>query len=177
MDIKLSIKQKKVCTGYQLKPEELAFADLVAVGWSVQDAWAVAIRKGTVWDKKQLEKEQQLLADKVAVQNRIDDVRLVLRRNQIAKVEAGKEKEMKSDRAALLRQATSKEDMLIDLQQSIVGMQAGSKEWLDVKKLIVEVSRMKQDEIKEEDTTIHYYLPVNYPTSCKNCLLNKDKKD
>lgn len=177
MDIKLSQKQKKVCTGYQLKPEELAFADLVAVGWSVADAWAVAIRKGAVWNKSQLEKEQQLLSDKVAVQNRIDDTRLVLRRSQIAKVEAGKEKEMKSERQALIRQAMSKEDMLVDLQQALAGTQVGSKEWLDIKKLIVEVTRMKQDEVKEEDSTIHYYLPVNYPTSCKNCLLNKDKKE
>lgn len=41
---------------------------------------------------------------------------------------------------------------------------------------LADLERMKDKESEEEDTTIHYYLPVNYPTSHKDCLLWQNGK-
>lgn len=176
MEVKVSAKWRKTCDSAGLSPEQMAFADLVAVGWSVEDAWAVTIRKGAVWDKAQLKREQAQLEESVAVQNRISSIKQTLRNSQIEKITQRVTNDEKAKRAAILARATSKEEMLISLQTALSGFAMGSPEWVKTNQMIIDVSRMKQDEIKEEDSTIHYYLPVNYPTSCRNCLLNPYNK-
>ena len=42
--------------------------------------------------------------------------------------------------------------------------------------MIADYTRIKQDDLQVEDTTVHKYLPVNYPTSCADCLLFKNGK-
>lgn len=42
----VSTETTRTARKYKLKPEELAFADLVAAGWNENDAYAVAIRTG-----------------------------------------------------------------------------------------------------------------------------------
>lgn len=169
MDIKVSRKTQTICNQYRMKPETMAFADLVAVGWEPEDAWAVAMRIGVTWKKSALQEEIKGVLAKQQCIERINAVKSVLRKNQIEKIENSNKKDIEG----ILERATSKEQMLIDLQTTLESTPAGTKEWLDIKKLIVEVSRMKQDTIKTDDTTIHYVLPVNYPTSCDNCLLDK----
>lgn len=151
---------------YKLKPEALAFADLVSLGWDEKDAYFIAFRLGLSWTKKALRDEINKLMVSEGVKNRIAD-------NTRSKREAVNER--KSERRKLLEQATSKEEMLLDLQRALESMQTGSQEWRDTKKMIIDVSRMKSDEVKTGESTIHYYLPVNYPTSCENCLLNPMK--
>ena len=67
----------------------------------------------------------------------------------------------------------SNENMLDDRQTAKQKMTVGTKEWLDTNKLIVDVTRMKQDEVVNEETTIHYFLPVQYPTGCQDCLYQR----
>lgn len=169
MNIKVTRKTQTICNQYRMKPETMAFTDLVAIGWEPEDAWAVAMRIGVTWKKSALQEEiKGVLAQQQCIE-RIAATKSVLRKNQIEKIENAQKKDIEG----VLERATSKEQMLIDLQTTLESTPAGSKEWLDIKKLIVEVSRMKQDTIKNDDTTIHYVLPVNYPTSCDNCLLDK----
>lgn len=173
MDIEVSQKTKKLAKQFRLSAEELAFADLCAVGWEPADAWAVALRKGLTWRKAQLKEEIEQLRNKPEVIERIDAVKAVLRAGQVEKIK----KATNNERQSTISQAMSKEQMLFDLQTALTGMAVGSKEWLDTKKLIIDVTRMKQDEVKDEETTIHHYLPVDYPVSCEYCLRNpKNKK-
>ena len=173
MDIEVSASAKKLAKQFKLSPEELAFADLVAVGWSQEDAWAVAVRKGVTWTKAARKEAVAQLAESTAVKERIDTVKAVLKKSQIEAVKNLKD----SERQVLISAATSKEQMLFDLQEALSTMTRGSKEWLDTKKLIIDVTRMKQDEVKDENNTIHYYLPIDYPMSCEFCLRNpKNKK-
>lgn len=76
-----------------------------------------------------------------------------------------------------LAKATSKERILSDLLKARALTKPSSKEWIDITAKIADYARIKQDEIKEEDTTIHYFIPVNYPTSCKDCLLHQNGKN
>lgn len=168
MDIEVTGKTSKIARQYKLPAEHLAFADLLAVGWEPEDAWAVAIRKGVAWSKKARKDAIAELANHPSVKERISAVQAVLRKNQ---VEAAKNLG-KNEKQDIINSAMSKEQMLYDLQETLQTLPRGSKEWIDIKKMIIDVTRMKQDEVKNEDSTIHHYLPVNYPTNCEYCLLN-----
>lgn len=169
MDITVSPKTSKEAKATKLKPEEMAFADLVAVGWPPEDAWAVAIRQGVTWNKSALKEAIAQLYSQPAVQERITATRNVLSTRQKEAVA----KATKSERAQVIDRAMSKENMLFNLQTALDSMNVGSKEWLDTSKMIVDVTRMKQDEVQTDENTIHYHLPVAYPTGCKDCLYSR----
>lgn len=169
MQLELSPKTRKVARAAQLSCEELAFADLVAVGWDETDAFLLVFRKGSTWIKKALNDEVAKLLANENVKQRIADTRRVLSEKQKEAIKQTSRKE----RNAVVDTAMSKEQMLYDLQTAVAGMSPGSKEWLDTKKLIVDVTRMKQDEVAKDDSTIHYFLPVQYPTGCKDCLYSR----
>lgn len=169
MDIIVSQKTSKEARASKLKVDELAFADLVAVGWPPEDAWAAAIRQGFTWTKTALKEAIAQLYNSPAVQERIAATQNVLSVRQKEAVA----KATKSERAQVIDRATSKENMLFNLQTALDNMTVGSKEWLDTSKMIVDVTRMKQDEVQTDENTIHYHLPVAYPTGCKDCLYSR----
>lgn len=166
--IEVTSKTSKLARQFKVTPEELGFADLVAVGWEPEDAWACCIRKGATWNRQARKQALEDILAKPTVQDRIETTKSVLRRTQIDAIRNADDK----DRQALLESATSKEEMLIDLQSALANQTVGSTEWIQTKKLIVDVTRMKNEEVKKEDNTIHHFLPVDYPRSCENCLLN-----
>lgn len=169
MDISVSPKAGKLARQYRVRPQDLAFADLVAVGWEPEDAWAAAVREGVTWTKTARNKAISDLVSSPNIQERIQAVQSVLRKNQVDAVRNATNKERKD----IVNEAMSKENMLFDLQSALSQMTVGSKEWLDTKKMIIDVTRMKQDEIKDDETTVHHFLPVRYPTGCQDCLYSR----
>lgn len=169
MEVELSQKAERLCKSLKLTPESMAFADLVAVGWEPQDAFIVAFRKGATWVKRALKEEVEKTLALQQVQDRIAETRRVLSERQKEAVKSMATKE----RSQVIDTAMSKENMLYDLQTAKSTMAIGSKEWLDTNKLIVDVTRMKQDEVQTEDSTIVYHLPQNYPTGCQDCLYSR----
>ena len=169
MEIEVSQKTSKVCKSYKLSAEALAFADLCAVGWEPSDAYIVAFRKGSTWVKKALKEEVEKLSQMQGVKDRMAETKRVLSERQKEAVKSMTQKDMNS----VVSNATSKEKMLYDLQLAKNDMTPGTKEWIDINKLIVDVTRMKQDEVKTEDTLVKYHLPVNYPTGCQDCLYQR----
>jgi len=169
MELPVSSKTKKAAKQFNLTPEQLAYADLLAAGWQPEDAFFVVFRKGMSWMKDALSAEVEKMRTNENVVARINSVKEIR-----AKEKSKREGNMdKTERNAIVDAAMSKEQMLFDLQTAIAGMKAGSKEWLDTKKLIVDVTRMKQDEVQQDNNTIVYHLPVLYPTSCRDCLYSK----
>ena len=169
MEVTVSSKTSKLARDHKLTPEQLAFADLIAVGWQPEDAWAVAMRKGVTWTKTYLKSEINSLAANENVQQRVKEVRNVLTVRQKESVA----KATRSEREDVIASAMSKEQMLFDLQTALTGLTVGSKEWLDTKKMIIDVTRMKQDEVKKENNLINFHLPVHYPTGCHDCLYSR----
>ena len=159
---------QRKAAGYGLKDARyLCYAAMRAAGIGINDAWNLTFQNaGTTWDKNRLKAEQQKLEN-------LDGVQLFVS-------ELKKERENKSQideiSADDLAKATSKEAILSDLLKARKLVKQNSKEWLDMTAKIADYARIKQDEIKEEDTTIHYYLPVNYPKTCKDCLLWQNGK-
>lgn len=169
MDFVLSQKTEKICKHLKLTSEQLAFSDLVAVGWEPSDAYIMAFRKGATWVKKALKDEVEKLLTQQSIKDRIAETKKVLSERQKEAIKQTSKKE----RNGVVDTAMSKEQMLYDLQLAKASLSPGSKEWIDINKLIVDVTRMKQDEVVNEESTIHHYLPVHYPTGCQDCLYQR----
>jgi hypothetical protein len=159
---------QRKAAGYGLKDARyLCYAAMRAAGIGINDAWNLTfLNAGQTWDKSRLKAEQQKLENLDGVQQFVAELK--------------KERESKSQTDEIsaddLAKATSKEAILSDLLKARKLVKQNSKEWLDMTAKIADYARIKQDEIKEEDTTIHYYLPVNYPKTCKDCLLWQNGK-
>ena len=159
---------QRKAAGYGLKDARyLCYAAMRAAGIGINDAWNLTFQNaGLTWDKNRLKAEQQKLENLEGVQLFISELK--------------KERENKSQIEEIsaddLAKATSKEAILSDLLKARKLVKQNSKEWLYMTAKIADYARIKQDEIKEEDTTIHYYLPVNYPKTCKDCLIWQNGK-
>lgn len=170
MAVEVSSKLNKIARNYKLSPEQLAFADLVTQGWPEEDAWAVAIRTGvSTWNRTALKAEVAKLLASESVKQRIAENKEILRQSQIDRIQ----KDMRDNQDELLELATNKEKKLIELQSILKNLKPGSTEYNKVNDQIINISRMKQNEVKTDDKTIHYYLPVNYPTGCQDCLYSR----
>lgn len=167
MDIRLqsSAMQRQILnkTGIETV-EELMYADLRRAGWDKADAFYAAFRHlyGT-YPKRDQAKVMARLENDPKIKARM----------------AGStgEKEISLEELA---KETSKEKILSDLVMARKRMREGTKEWAETTKMIADYAKIKQDDIKTDEQPIRYFLPVHYPTSCKDCLVyqnGKQKKD
>lgn len=159
---------QRKAAGYGLKDARyLCYAAMRAAGIGINDAWNLTFQNaGLTWDKNRLKAEQQKLENLEGVQLFISELK--------------KERESKSQTDEIsaddLAKATSKEKILSDLLKARNLTKPSSKEWIEITSKIADYARIKQDEIKAEDIIIHYYLPVNYPKTCKECLICQNGK-
>ena len=146
-------------------PEYKIYADLRAAGNAMRDSWAIAFQgKGFNWPKETLEREMNKLESLESVQTRIAEV-------QGKKVKNENADELSPEELA---KATSKEQILTELVIARRRMKEGTKEWTEQTRLIAEYTRIKQDDLQTEDSTRHFYLPINYPTGKNDCILFKN---
>lgn len=156
---------KKVKALKMKDPRYYIYASLRGSGMSIRDSWAVAFQgEGFNWPKDTLEREMNKLESLESVQTRIAEVQGKKAKNESADELSPEE----------LAKATSKEQILTDLVIARRRMKEGTKEWTEQTRLIAEYARIKQDELQTEDSTVHFYLPINYPTSKNDCLLFKN---
>ena len=125
----------------KISEREKAFADLLTLGWVNFDAYVVSGLYNPVYSREANQREMNALieAPDFAAYLKLSGKRL--RR---------KEKEEEESASADI-------DMATEL----------SKEWVEIKKMIADITQAKKDEIQTEDTTIHYYLPL----TCNMCEL------
>ena len=141
------------------------YASLRGTGISMRDAWSIAFQgQGLNWDKAILEREMNKLESLESVQKRIAEV-------QGKKAENIAEDSVTPEELA---KATSKEQILKDLVVVKGKYKPGSKEWTEAVKMIADYNKIKQDEMQTEDTTCHFYLPINYPRGREDCYLFKN---
>ena len=169
MELEVSQKTSKICKGLKLTAEQMAFADLLAVGWEPNDAYIIAFHQGSTWVKRALKTDVDKLMANENVQNRIDETKSVLSQRQKDALKNASTKEANK----IVETAMLKETMLYELQTAKSEKPKGSKEWIEINKMIIDVTRMKQDDVQTENNTIHHYLPVHYPTGCQDCLYSR----
>jgi hypothetical protein len=155
------VKEAKV---YDLNPDELAIADLVSCGWPKETAFTLVYRVGMAWEPKALSTEASEILNKTGAKKR--------RKENKERVEGTGDSKLKTGEKDILS-SLSKENMLLDLAKARQKMVPGSKDWLDINKVIADLTRMKQDEVKTEDTTVHFYLPMQ----CHQCALYATHKN
>ena len=139
------------------------YASLRGVGFSIRNSWMIAFQgMGMNWTKDALEREMNKLEALESVQKRIEEIQKSSNSEDISPEELAK--------------ATSKEQILKNLVIAQRKQKLGSPEWQKIVAMIGDFTRIKQDELQTEDTTVHFFLPANYPTCCRDCLLFKNGK-
>lgn len=155
------------CKKLKISVQEKAFADLMAVGWKDKDAYLLTGLYNPIYTPLANEKDMNalLLDDKEFK----DYYTLALKRVE----RIGKKDDEETISEDDIANELSKDTQLRELIAAKKKYAEGTKEWLDIKKMIADITQVKKDEIKEEDTTVHYYLPL----SCNKCsLYQKEKK-
>ena len=157
-----SAKQREILQKCGLSTvEELMYADLRRLNWDKADAFYAAFHH--LYSDYPLRSQKELMSHLESgpcIKDRIsgaDQGKDIIPLDELAK-------------------ATSKEKILSDLLKARKRTREGTKEWNDLTKMIADYAKIKQDEIKTDERPIRYYIPVRYPTSCKNCLVVLNKK-
>ena len=162
----LSVDTYKKAKALGMKdPRYYIYASLRGSGMPMRDCWAIAFQgEGFNWTKDVLEREMNKLESLESVQKRIAEVQGKKAKNESADELSPEE----------LAKATSKEQILKDLVLAQRKAKYGSPEWLKIVASIADYNKIKQDEIDTENNTIHFHLPVDYPTCKEDCLLFKN---
>ena len=164
----------KTCKKYKLKtPMHKVFCDLVVAGWDKEDAYAFSgLWNSTYSTIMNIQDMNRLFVDD---KGNIEYIDIKTKEMEAKKKKAKKEAEEAEIKALPeIDMATelSKEAQLKELLVAKSLHPVGSKEWLDVKKMIAEISRVKQDDIQEEEDIVHFYVPIQ----CHNCSLYMAQK-
>lgn len=157
------------CKRSRISFKEKAFADLIAMGWKDKDAYLISGLYNPVYSSKVNEKEMnKLLMEEERFMTYLTSISRKIQRMQKA---VEKEADFPVDKVSDedIASELSKENQLrklIAARKKYDGKE-GCKEWIDLTKMIADITQIKKDEIKEEDNTVHFYLPL----SCNNCSL------
>ena len=160
----------KKCKTNKLKtPMHKVFCDLVVSGWDKEDAYAFSgLWNSTYSTLMNIQDMNRLFTDDKGIIEYIDSkTKEVEAKKNRAKKEAEKEAEMKQMADIDMTAELSKEAQLKELLTAKQLHPVGSKEWLDIKKMIADISRVKQDDIQDEEDIVHFYVPIQ----CHNCSL------
>lgn len=166
----------KKCKTNKLKtPMHKAFCDLLLAGWDKEDAYAFSgLWNPTYSTLMNIQDMNHLLKEDAGV---IEYIESKVKEQEALKKKAKKtveqaEKETFEITEDDMANALSKETQLKELLVAKNSYTVGSKEWLDVKKMIADLTRIKQDDMQEESEVVHFYVPIQ----CHNCSLYQAQK-
>lgn len=162
-----SPKITKTSKKLRLSVEEVAMSELMAIGWEQTDAYIVTFNKGLSKSESELRRITDEIVANPSFRKHMEDVNLKMREENIAA-----SKRMTGEDDTFIEQS-SKEYTLRQLVAAREAFQPGSSDWLKINQQIIDVTQMKKDEIKEEDNTIHYFLPLR----CYQCALFQRESD
>ena len=164
--VKYSRTLNTECKKYKISVPEKAFADLLAIGWKDSDAYIVSGLYNPVYtpDVNKADMNKMLSEDKSFMEY------LTYADKHFKRQKKSAEKSVQTNTAVSeedIAAELSKDNQLRELIAAKKLYAEGSKEWLDIKKMIADITQVKKDEIQTENPTIHYYIPL----SCYNCEL------
>lgn len=166
----------KECKKYKLRtPMHKVFCELVLAGWEKEDAYAFSgLWNPTYSTLMNIQDMNHLLKEDVGVVNYIDmRVKEQEALKKKAKRAAAEEEKAKTEIAEIdMTTELSKEVQLKELLIAKGKHPVGSKEWLDIKKLIADLSKVKNEDMQEEEQVVHFYVPIQ----CHNCSLYMAQK-
>lgn len=140
------------------KPEFLAMADLLLMGWSEMDAYIIAFSPSKAYDKTFIKNRVKSIMSNPAIKNYINSRGLIMN--------SGKEKEINKEDFKPL----TKEEVLMQLQ-SLLRKSISPKERTEILMKISDLMRFK-DEVTTEDDSRVYYMP----RKCYSCEWYKGRE-
>lgn len=151
-------KTEKQAKKYKLTVEEYYFIKLYASGENVDDAWNATVERGLSWTKAARKEEIDKILDSEGA--------------HMLMYELGNENKDSIDGNSSI-DYTDKDQILEEMTRQARSA-TSPKDKASILAKIADLQMMKHDEVKTEDSTIHYYLPL----SCNICPLKQkyDKK-
>lgn len=166
----VSRKLQTECKKANLDIQERAMADLMVLGWSDQDAFiAAGFNKPMLNDDYNRQQMLSMTTD-TDFNKYIESRRKALKKGIMKQYTETPDEVGGTDREKI--RLMSKEEILQEALQSALSLPVNDKNRVEILMKYADLAQMKKEEIKEEDTTIHYYLPL----SCKQCSLYKAHK-
>lgn len=140
---------------YKLTPETLTLCDLILHGWNEMDAFRVC----GLFDQSLSDSANATELARLRSTKPISDY-LALKRWQ-----SGEDRIPQSEGGTYISdeeiaQQTSKQEQIRKLVAAQKEYSPGSKEWLDMAKLIADLTQAKKEEIITDEDIVHYYLPL-----------------
>ena len=146
-----------------------AMAELMVAGWSALDAFiAMGYNKPHLSDEYNKRQLELLTQDENFIRY------MEQRQKSIKKGILKQYADVDEDEEKMEVKLLTKEEVLQEALQTAMLLPKNDPKRVDVLMRFADLAQMKKEEIKEEDSTIHYYLPL----SCNNCslyLANKKK--
>lgn len=161
----------KKCKTNKLKtPMHKAFCDLLLAGWDKEDAYAFSgLWNPTYSTLMNIQDMNHLLKEDAGVieyiESKVKEQEALKKKAKKAVEQAEKEtfEITEDDMANALSKETQLKELLIAKEKYAVG----SKEWLDVKKMLADLTKIKNEDMKDDDEFVHFYVPIQ----CHNCSL------
>lgn len=166
------------CKKLKLTPQEKAFADLLNAGWKEKDAYLIVGLYKQLLSPEANTKNMRLLIDtKPFFNSYLKDIerekQYISMQTQGMPTDTTKS-EIASVTEEDISNELSKDAQLKELITAKKKATIGTKEWLDIKKMIADITQVKKEESKDEASLVHYYLPL----TCNVCSLYiKNKKN
>lgn len=164
-------KFKNECSKIKLDYKSRAMAELMLAGWNAQDAFIVLdLNKPHLADDYNKRQIESITLDDNFIKY------MESRQKAIKKgiLKSSMQKDDEDDDEVNI-DLLDKESVLKEMIKSAMSLPVNDINRINILQKYSELQQMKKDEVKEEDTTVHYYLPL----SCNNCslyLANKQKK-
>ena len=157
-----SRKFKTECSKAKLDPQVRAMAELMVQGWTPQDAFiAVGFYKPALSDEYNKSQIEKYITDSDF--NVYMEARRKAIKRGILKTSVSQEEDEEQINIPLL----DKESGLKEMIKSAMSLPVNDVNRINILQKYSELQQMKKDEVKEEETLIHYYLPL----TCNNCSL------
>jgi hypothetical protein len=167
-----SRKFKTECNKAKLDPQVRAMAELMVQGWTPQDAFiGVGLNKPALSDEYNKSQIEKYITD-TDFNAYMESRRKAIKRGILKQYAPDNEEESEDNIPIKL---LSKEEVLQEALKTAMLLPVNDPKRVDVLMRFADLAQMKKEEIKEEDSTIHYYLPL----TCNNCslyLASKKKK-
>lgn len=167
--LNFSRKLQTECKKAKLDEQERAMADLMVLGWSAQDAFiATGFNKPMLSDEYNKQQLEIKITD-TDFNKYLEARQKAIKRGILKQYTETSDEEEKTEVKIL-----TKEEVLQEAVQTALLLPKNDPKRVDVLMKFAELAQMKKEEIKEEDNTIHFFLPL----SCKQCslyLANKKK--
>ena len=150
-----SRKFKTECSKAKLDPQVRAMAELMVQGWTPQDAFiAVGFYKPALSDEYNKSQIEKYITDSDF--NVYMEARRKAIKRGILKTSVSQEEDEEQINIPLL----DKESVLKEMIKSAMSLPVNDVNRINILQKYSELQQMKKDEVKEEETLIHYYLPL-----------------